>query len=136
MRLSCMRLAISGKLPPAVKLNHVKFEPTDAQNLRPLVVIHGLFDHARNWASLCKQLATRCARTTYMLDMRNHGDSPRTSGESCNYLAMSTDVHRFFNDHGIASAVVMGHSMGARIVCQFVQLFVSFFFKLIRRNYL
>jgi esterase len=55
----------------AVDLAYEEFGPKDAP---PLLILHGFFASSRNWRSVAQQLALHAH--IYVLDMRNHGDSP------------------------------------------------------------
>ena len=61
---------------------------TDLGSGPPLVILHGLFGSARNWATVAKRLAEH--RRVLALDLRNHGASPWTPGMDypgrCPYL--------------------------------------------------
>lgn len=48
----------------------------------------------------------------YILDARNHGDSPHSKDMS--YEHMAKDVMRLWEDHGIRKSVLLGHSMGGK----------------------
>ncbi|KAJ2476418.1 hypothetical protein EV174_004939, partial [Coemansia sp. RSA 2320] len=80
----------------------------------PLVILHGLFGSKQNWRAISKQLSRMLGRDTYSLDLRNHGDSPHMAPHS--YEAMSADVVRFIRDHGLNTPVLVGHSMGGKVV--------------------
>jgi esterase len=82
----------------------------------PLVVMHGLFGSLNNWHSHAREFAER--RTVYTIDARNHGASPHDPDAT--YPAMSADLHEFFDEHHVANAIVMGHSMGGKTAMQFV----------------
>ena len=76
----------------------------------PLLVLHGLFGSARNWATIAQQLGQ--SRTAHALDLRNHGESPWS--QAMDYPAMADDVAAFMDREGLASAQVIGHSMGGK----------------------
>jgi len=80
-----------------------------------VILLHGLFGSSDNWHPVAQRLAGRFQ--VFALDQRNHGHSPH-SGEM-NYLLMAEDLNEFFTAHGIARAVVMGHSMGGKTAMQF-----------------
>ncbi|KAJ2784830.1 hypothetical protein H4R18_000864 [Coemansia javaensis] len=80
----------------------------------PLVILHGLFGSKQNWRAISKQLARTLGRDAYSVDQRNHGDSPHQAPHT--YAAMSADLVRFIEDHGLGSAVLIGHSMGGKVV--------------------
>jgi pimeloyl-ACP methyl ester carboxylesterase len=81
----------------------------------PLVVLHGLFGSLNNWHSHAREFSA--LRTVYTIDARNHGASPHDPDAT--YPAMSADLLEFFDDHHIATAIVMGHSMGGKTAMQF-----------------
>ena len=77
----------------------------------PLIVMHGLFGSARNWAGIARALTE--THRVYSLDLRNHGASPRAS--TMTYKEMAEDVAGFIDRAGIEAPVVMGHSMGGKV---------------------
>ncbi len=77
----------------------------------PLVILHGLFGSARNWAAVAKRLAEH--RRVLALDLRNHGASPWTPG--MDYPDMARDVARFVVSRGLGPVEVIGHSMGGKV---------------------
>ena len=54
----------------------------------PLLILHGFFASARNWRTIARQLSTE--RRVYVLDMRNHGNSPHCA--QMDYPAMAADL--------------------------------------------
>jgi pimeloyl-ACP methyl ester carboxylesterase len=80
-----------------------------------LILLHGLFGSSDNW----QQIAARLAEKFHIvaLDQRNHGQSPHTDETS--YPLMAADVDGFMAARGIASAHVIGHSMGGKTAMQF-----------------
>jgi pimeloyl-ACP methyl ester carboxylesterase len=75
----------------------------------PLVIAHGLFGSARNWSAIGKRLARD--RQVIAVDMRNHGDSPRSPIHD--YPSMAADLAETIAGHG-GRADVLGHSMGGK----------------------
>jgi esterase len=75
----------------------------------PLVIAHGLFGSARNWGAIAKRLAAE--RQVIAVDMRNHGDSPRSPDNG--YEAMAGDLGETIAARG-GRADVLGHSMGGK----------------------
>jgi esterase len=84
----------------------------------PLLILHGFFASSRNWRSVAKQLAAD--RPVYVLDMRNHGDSPHC--EQMDYPSMAADLAEFMDCRQMKLAHLMGHSMGGKIVMWFALL--------------
>ncbi|MFN0276678.1 MAG: alpha/beta fold hydrolase [Chitinophagales bacterium] len=81
----------------------------------PLIILHGLYGMLDNWKSIAKVLEE--SFTVYLIDQRNHGKSPHTNEHS--YKLMSKDLLEFFGQQNIASAHIIGHSMGAKTAMQF-----------------
>jgi pimeloyl-ACP methyl ester carboxylesterase len=75
----------------------------------PLLIAHGLFGSARNWGVIGKRLAQD--RQVIAVDMRNHGDSPRSPVHD--YRSMAADLAETIAAHG-GRADVLGHSMGGK----------------------
>jgi len=75
----------------------------------PLVIAHGLFGSARNWGAIARRLALH--RQVIAVDMRNHGDSPRSREHG--YEAMAADLAGTIAGHG-GRADLLGHSMGGK----------------------
>lgn len=78
---------------------------------RPLILLHGLLGSSRNWQTAGADLAL--SYHVLALDLRNHGKSPHA--QEMGYDAMVRDVIAWMDGQGIASATVMGHSMGGKV---------------------
>jgi pimeloyl-ACP methyl ester carboxylesterase len=77
----------------------------------PVLVLHGLFGSARNWATIARRLAER--HRVFALDLRNHGASPWT--ETMSYPEMAADVRAFIEGRGLGPVAIVGHSMGGKV---------------------
>lgn len=77
----------------------------------PLVLLHGLFGQAQNFASVQKMLAT--GRRVIALDLRNHGLSPHAA--AMDYPAMAADVAETLAALGTGPVDLLGHSMGGKV---------------------
>jgi len=77
----------------------------------PLILLHGLLGSSRNWQTAGADLASRYH--VLALDLRNHGRSPHA--EEMSYPAMMEDVLGWMETRQIASATVMGHSLGGKV---------------------
>ena len=75
----------------------------------PLLVVHGLFGSGRNWSSIAKRLALH--RQVVTVDLRNHGESPRSPVHD--YPALAADLAETIARHG-GRMDVLGHSMGGK----------------------
>ena len=76
------------------------------------MIVHGLFGSADNWFTIARELEKDY--TLYLVDQRNHGDSPHT--EDWTYADMAEDLKELLLDEGLNSASFMGHSMGGKTV--------------------
>lgn len=81
----------------------------------PLIILHGLFGMLDNWKTVAKELEKNF--TVFIIDQRNHGKSPHTAEHS--YQLMADDLYSFFHQHGIQSAIILGHSMGGKTAMRF-----------------
>ncbi len=81
--------------------------------LPDLLIVHGLFGSARNWGVIARHLADR--RAVHVVDMRNHGQSPRAASQS--YPDMAGDLAEVITSLG-APMDVLGHSMGGKASMQ------------------
>lgn len=89
------------------------FDKYDAETDRgstPLLIAHGLLGQRRNFATLAKRFATE--RDVFVVDMRNHGDSPWDA--RMDYGAMAEDLAALIARHMGGKAHVFGHSMGGK----------------------
>ncbi len=75
-----------------------------------VVILHGLFGSARNWATVARALGERYHVLT--VDLRNHGDSPWA--DEMGFEAMAEDLDAFLAARNIRAAAVIGHSMGGK----------------------
>jgi pimeloyl-ACP methyl ester carboxylesterase len=92
--------------------------PSGEDRDEPIVLIHGFAsNHTVNWGStLWTQTLTRDGRRVIALDNRGHGQSEKFyDAASYSLLRMAGDVLALMDHLGVASADVMGYSMGARI---------------------
>jgi len=85
----------------------------------PIIIVHGLYGMSENWLSIAKKLASDF--TVYMVDVRNHGQSPHCSVH--NYKAIADDLFEFIEKNNIQTPHFIGHSMGGKAVIQFASQF-------------
>lgn len=83
----------------------------------PIVILHGLFGAGRNWRSFAKPLAA-AGYTVYLVDLRNHGDSPWHG--SMDYKDLAEDLADFMDARGLNRAHLLGHSMGGKVVMRLI----------------
>ncbi|MCU0788394.1 MAG: alpha/beta fold hydrolase [Verrucomicrobia bacterium] len=80
-----------------------------------LIVLHGLFGSHQNWQPVARRLSGEFR--VHTVDLRNHGASPHH--DEVNYPLMAEDLRWFMDQAGIASAHVLGHSLGGKVAMQF-----------------
>ena len=83
---------------------------------QPLIILHGLLGTLDNWMTLGKQFA-ELGLKVYLVDQRNHGKSPHLSEHS--YEKMSEDLNDFIEQHFIVDPIIIGHSMGGKVVMRY-----------------
>ncbi|MBA3665216.1 MAG: alpha/beta fold hydrolase [Bacteroidetes bacterium] len=83
---------------------------------QPLVILHGLFGQSDNWNTLAKQFAENGFHV-FTLDLRNHGLSPHSDAWS--YETMADDIKEFIEDHSLLNPILLGHSMGGKVLMFF-----------------
>jgi esterase len=86
---------------------------------KPLIILHGLFGSVANWKTVGQRLSQDWL--VFTLDLRNHGDSPHSP--DLNYDVLSEDLHAFMENQGIPKAILLGHSLGGKVVMRFADRF-------------
>lgn len=97
---------------PAVKLAYEEYGEDSKQSL---IIMHGFFASSRNWRLIAKKLSEYYH--IYVVDLRNHGLSPHNS--EMDYPTMAEDLKLLLDQHEIASANLLGHSMGGKVAMWF-----------------
>lgn len=105
-----------------MKLNYKKYGSGKA-----IIILHGLFGSSDNWVSIGKELAAQYE--VWLVDQRNHGDSPHTS--EFNYSLLAEDLRGFIEEHAIDNPIILGHSMGGKTAMNFAVKHPQLFDKLI-----
>jgi len=80
-----------------------------------VILLHGMLGSSDNWHPIVLTLAEKFH--VFAVDQRNHGRSPHD--DEMNYPRMAADLDKFMILRGLASAVVIGHSMGGKTAMQF-----------------
>ena len=76
----------------------------------PLLLLHGLLGSSRNWQTAGRDLAGRWH--VLALDARNHGRSAHDPAMT--YGVLADDIAAWMQARGLASATLLGHSMGGK----------------------
>jgi esterase len=94
----------------------------------PLVILHGLFGQSDNWNTLAKSFSEQGFKV-FTVDLRNHGLSPHS--EEWSYPIMAEDLKAFIEEHGLEQPVLLGHSMGGKVLLFLEYLYPGSAYKLI-----
>lgn len=86
---------------------------------KPFLILHGLFGMSDNWLTIGRRLAE--SYHVFLLDLRNHGQSPHS--DEMSYPAMAEDLLEFIDEHHLEKPIVLGHSMGGKVAMQFALTF-------------
>ncbi|EGG09111.1 alpha/beta hydrolase [Melampsora larici-populina 98AG31] len=80
----------------------------------PIIILHGLFGSRQNWRTLAKRISQNTNREVFVLDQRNHGESPATIGNTT-YDDYASDIEAFINENQLKNVNLIGHSMGGKV---------------------
>eukprot|EP00731_Ephydatia_muelleri_P036694 Em0306g2a len=110
-----LRLTVTSEIPRAVKLAF-SVVGGSFHSKPPVTILHGLLGSQRNWRPLAGKISDYLERAVYILDARNHGDSPHSKEMS--YEHMAQDVVHLWEDHGIRRSVLLGHKHLGKIAME------------------
>ncbi len=89
---------------------------------KPLLILHGFLGMSDNWKTLGQRYAA-AGWEVHLLDQRNHGRS--FWSDHFNFNLMAEDIRRYMDDKQVASATVIGHSMGGKTAMTLAAAFPS-----------
>lgn len=81
----------------------------------PVVFVHGITCDHSDWDPQVRALST--SHQTVAVDLRGHGRSPGTAAE-CSIERYGADVAEVMRSHDLPAAVLVGHSLGCRVVVE------------------
>lgn len=81
----------------------------------PVIILHGIFGTSDNWLGFGKAISGD--HQVFLLDQRNHGQSPWD--DEFDYQVMAADLLEFIQEHQLENPILIGHSMGGKVVMQF-----------------
>src|ERR1051325_1563630 len=84
----------------------------------PLLILHGLYGSLENWRSITRRFSENFR--VLAIDLRNHGRSPH--GAEMSYPLMAGDLLELMESQKLASANILGHSLGGKVAMQFALL--------------
>lgn len=82
---------------------------------RPVVFVHGFGCSLSDWDRQVAHLSSR--HQTVAVDLRGHGDTPGAASD-CSIERYGADVASLLRALSLAPAVLVGHSMGCRVVAE------------------
>jgi pimeloyl-ACP methyl ester carboxylesterase len=83
---------------------------------KPIIILHGILGISDNWVSFGKRIAEQGYRVI-IPDQRNHGHSPHSP--AFNYYALVDDLYEFIDSLGLENPILIGHSMGGKVVMRY-----------------
>jgi pimeloyl-ACP methyl ester carboxylesterase len=92
-----------------------------ARDAPPLVLLHGLRDHARSWDLIASALADRYR--VLAPDLRGHGDSEHARGGFYPTEGYVFDLAELVEQQRLAPFMFIGHSLGGNIGLRYSGLF-------------
>lgn len=97
----------------------------------PVIILHGLFGSCDNWLTVGKNIAAQLGPTfsVYLVDQRNHGRSPHEA--AFDYHVLANDLRDFVSQHQLTNPILVGHSMGGKVVMQYALSYPGTFKKLV-----
>lgn len=95
---------------PSVSLYHRSYGSPELGK-PPLIFLHGFLGSCANWHSIARRLESKY--WVVVPDLRNHGRSPHAA--EIGYQAMASDVSALLDHLHAREAVLIGHSMGAKV---------------------
>jgi pimeloyl-ACP methyl ester carboxylesterase len=98
---------------PALRLAYVEQGPASGL---PIIFLHGVTDSWRSFEPVLRLLPTDLRAIA--ISQRGHGDSGKPP-DGYAYRDMAADLRAFLDRRGIASAIVVGHSMGSMVAQRF-----------------
>lgn len=90
-----------------------------AQGARPVVLLHGLGCTHRHWAPVARRLAR--AHPVLAWSARGHGPARPAPGHALSLQRLGHDLAQLISHFGLQQPVLVGHSMGAMTVLQYLQ---------------
>ena len=79
----------------------------------PIIMYHSLLTSKDMYQNSVKQLAELTGRTVYLLDMRNHGESPHADINNSDLNVVAKDVIDFMDENKLKKAALVGHGVGS-----------------------
>ena len=90
---------------------------------RNMLIHHGLMGNSKNFRSISRHPVVAESYNSYLIDARNHGDSPHTKTHTIQELA--DDLLKYIRENHLDNPAhkltLMGHSMGGLALMEFTK---------------
>ncbi|WP_372597506.1 alpha/beta fold hydrolase [Amphritea sp.] len=87
----------------------------------PVIFLHGWSASAKDWLPFASALADH--HEVICWDARGHGGHAQNPGSSSDIRDMATDLQQLISHHQLDNVLLVGHSMGALTLWQYIQDF-------------
>jgi non-heme chloroperoxidase len=87
----------------------------------PVVLVHGLACSHRHWSAVARRIAGRSR--VYAWDARGHGLCPTDNTTRITLARLARDLDNLIGFFRLDQVVLVGHSMGALVILQYLQDF-------------
>lgn len=87
----------------------------------PVIFLHGWSASAKDWLPFASELADH--HEVICWDARGHGGHSQPEGSSTHVRDMASDLHQLIEHHELKNIVLVGHSMGALTLWQYIRDF-------------
>lgn len=91
----------------------------EAAHTAPVVLVHGLGCSHWHWMPVAKRLSRH--HRVFAWDARGHGACLPTPGRAITLVRLARDLRQLLDHFALERAVLVGHSMGALAVLQYLQ---------------
>lgn len=95
----------------------------------PIILLHGLFGSSDNWVSFSRKLSSDINKKIIIPDLRNHGQSPHHP--NFRLEALVDDLKELISDLKLEKPIVVGHSLGGKILLKTLEENPTLFSKII-----
>ena len=107
---------VSPKKPHA-RLNYIKINSSNPQIKNNLLAVHGMFGSINDFHQIVSHEKIQSLVNSVLIDLRNHGNSEHIDEMSLDDF--SGDIYKLVSSQKLDNLVLMGHSLGGRIVTKF-----------------
>lgn len=88
---------------------------------RPIIFLHGWSASGKDWLPFASELAE--SHEVFCWDARGHGGHPLNADSSTHIKEMAADLKQLIEHYQLENILVVGHSMGALTLWQYIQDF-------------